>query len=347
MSIVPSTRLKVVSVHKLKTMTCYRKYYWRYVLNLESKAMNLNFWYGGVLGAGFEAMLQGQNWKAAMQDEHQKRCAGMSIHSELVAEMDLQYRLIGAILAGAATQSAVKQMTLTESQVPIRMQLSDSDVLYCGTADGIGDWKGLRSLFEIKTASRVNAAYLSALSFDPQIYSYSMTPATRGCFQCAYCIFTKTQKRVKRRQTIDEFVAEITDDIVARPDMYYQWHKVSLGKATLEANREDVEATTAIMARQFDDLGDRVLDYSKWPKQPDKCFDYAGCEFLPLCKNAATWQHYLRMYRQRTILYEEERAELANDRVAPVSTSIAKKKVNKKAAKVVKKKVKATKSPKS
>ena len=73
MSIVPSTRLKVVSVHKLKTMTCYRKYYWRYVLNLESKAMNLNFWYGGVLGAGFEAILQGDDWKAAMQDEQDRK----------------------------------------------------------------------------------------------------------------------------------------------------------------------------------------------------------------------------------------------------------------------------------
>ena len=49
--ITPSTKLKIVSVSKLKSVTCLRKYYWRRILNLESRNMNLAFWYGGVLAA--------------------------------------------------------------------------------------------------------------------------------------------------------------------------------------------------------------------------------------------------------------------------------------------------------
>ena len=54
----------------------------------------------------------------------------------------------------------------------------------------------------------------------------------------------------------------------------------------------------------------RILDPAFWPKRENKCFDYSGCEFLPLCSHPDNWEIYLRTYRQRRILYKEELNEM-------------------------------------
>jgi len=335
-SIVPSNKLRVVSVHKLKDISCFRRYYWRWILNLQTRATNLNFWYGGVLGAGFEAMLMGEDWQAEMLAEHARRTVTQSIPEETRAEMDLQYRLIEVLLEGGQRRPEVAEMRLEVTQVPVRLRLEHSGVLYCGTADGKGRYRGKPSMYEIKTAARVNAAYLDALAFDPQLYSYAMTPAFKGITSCCYGIFMKPQKRVKRKQTIDEFVEEIRQDCVDRPNVYYQFHTVPLGRSVMKANRADVENATEILQRRYDYLGDQLHAPDRWPKCPNKCFEYSGCEFLPLCKNAGSWEYYLRLYRQRDFLYEEEKAEL----VEPVG-GIVRKKVKRKMVKKVKKTKKA------
>jgi len=46
--IIPSTKLKVISGHKLNDMACWRYYHWRWIQNLEPKRLNLNLWYGAV-----------------------------------------------------------------------------------------------------------------------------------------------------------------------------------------------------------------------------------------------------------------------------------------------------------
>lgn len=310
-TIVPSPNLRVLTVHKMKDLGCWRRYYWRWVRNLESRALNLNYFYGAVLGSGFEATLMGKDWPEAMRAEDERRRAGRSISQETLAEMDLQVQLIEGILRGAKQQPAVQKMKLEKSQIPVAMRLRNG-LLYRGMADGKGTYDGVRSLFEIKTASRVSAEYLAALAFDPQIYSYAMTPEFQGIGQCAYCVFQKPQKRVKKGQTIDEFIQEVAMDAQLRPNMYYHWHRVPLGVETAKANAEDVEAKAEILLNRYEQLGPAgVLDHRNWPKCPDKCFEYSGCEFLPLCKNAATWEYYLRMYQQREMLYEEEKEELA------------------------------------
>jgi len=137
-NIIPSTKLKCVSVHKMADFACPRKYFWRRVLNLQSKNLNMNFWYGSVLGAGFEAILLGKkNWKQLMKKESIASLKGYDT-SKLTEEIDLQYRLIEGILEQAKVQAKQYGMSLTKSQVPVKTKLK-CGVVYCGTEDGEGN----------------------------------------------------------------------------------------------------------------------------------------------------------------------------------------------------------------
>jgi len=315
-SIIPSVRLKVVSVSKLSTTPCLRQYFWKYIMNLEGRRIYLPFWFGGVLGAGFEALLLGKPVKAALRKEHLKRTEGYDIDDEMKEELKLQLRLIAVILDGAKCQPSVKRMKLTESQIKFCLKLKDSGVLYCGTEDGEGTYRGQGTLFEIKamSANYANSAFLTSLTYGKQINGYAWARRSLGkstVGQCCACVFKKPGKKLKRGQSIDDFVEEIRKDVLERPDMYFIWHQFNLGKQTVDGVGADIEREAYILKMLYLDCGKDILDPLKWPKRENKCHDYAGCEFIQLCKNMRTWKLYLRYFRQREMLYKEEEGELA------------------------------------
>lgn len=312
-NIIPSTKLLVVSCHKMADFACPRRYFWRRVKNLQSKNLNTNFWYGSVLGEGFEAILLGKkNWKQLMRKEHNNSLKGYDT-SKLVDELDLQYRLIEVILEQAKVQAKQCGMLLTKSQVPVRTKLR-CGVTYCGTEDGEGVYEGKRSLFEIKTASKVNQGYLDSLKLDKQINSYcwaNRNSKIKHYNKCVYCIFKKPQKRLKKNQTVDEFVEEIAQDCIDRPEMYYVWLQLSLVKQFVDSVGNSIERMAEILKMIYDGLSKKqLLDPNYWPEMETKCSDYSGCEFLPLCLHPNNWQMYLRFYKQRTHLYSLEDKEL-------------------------------------
>ena len=313
-SIIPSTKLKCVSVHKLRDFACPRRYFWRRVMNFQSKNLNMNFWYGSVLGAGFEAILLGKkNWKQLIRKESRECLEGYDI-SKLGEEIDLQLRLIEVILEQAKVQAKQHGMSLVKSQVPVKYRLR-CGVTYCGTEDGEGEYGGKRSLYEIKTASKVNQGYLDSLKLDKQINSYCWAnrnnSKAKHYSQCTYCVFKKPQKRLKRNQTVDEFVDEIAQDCIDRPEMYYEWLQLSLVKPFVDSVGNSIERMAEILKQIYDSLTkEQLLDPNYWPEMESKCSEYSGCEFLPLCLHPNNYEMYLRFYHQRTLLYELEKEEL-------------------------------------
>jgi len=312
-SIIPSTKLLCVSVHKMADFSCPRRYFWRRVLNLQSRNLNTNFWYGSVLGAGFEAILLGKkNWRQVMRKEHNNSIKGYDV-SKLTDELGLQYRLIEVILEQAKVQAAQHGMTLIKSQVPVNTKLR-CGVVYCGTEDGEGVYEDKPSLYEIKTATKVNQGYLDSLKLDKQINSYcwgSRSSKRKHYGQCTYCIFKKPQKRLKKNQTPDEFVEEIAQDCIDRPEMYYVWLQLSLVKQFVDSVGNSIERMAEILKGIYDGLSkEELLDPNYWPEMETKCSDYSGCEFLPLCLHPDNWRVYLRFYKQRTMLYDLEEEEL-------------------------------------
>lgn len=316
--IIPSTKLKVISVHKLGDISCWRNYFWFRILNLEPRGINLNFWYGGVLGAGFEQMLLGGKYnrtkiEKVLSAESKRRTQRHRLTPDDTAEIKLQRQLISLFLAGVAKQKFFKDMRMTESQVKVSYSIMPG-ITFHGTLDGLGTYKDKSSSFEFKTAARITDKTFETLLYDKQVYGYPIgLKLSKKSYptKCCYIIFRKTQKRIKKNQTEDEFVQEIKEDIATRPDFYYIHYPLSLGKTTMEQVKKDIFAGTRILKTIYDSLAKKeLLNPESWPKCEKQCSSFSGCPFMILCRHPQRWRVYSRLFQQREMLYEEEKKEL-------------------------------------
>lgn len=310
-NILPSTKLKVVSVHKLGDTICWRKFFWRRVLNLESRNLNMNFWYGSVSGEGIEAMLSGGDWRAAMAEEDEKSLRGYVISPLDEENLKLNRRLIEASLEAAELQPAVDKMKLIETQIKFAVPLK-CGVKFCGTLDGIGTYDDTPHMFEFKTAKQFKKNYKEWLLFDKQINGYAWAMRSKGTplGRCRYCIFKKYGRRLGKK-TLNQFVEQWKEDLRDPKREEYKWESISLGATTVTETYYDIEQEAEDLLAKFERAKKgQLLDPHYWPKRENKCHDYAGCEFLPLCSNPSRWNVFLRTYKQRTMLYEEEIEEV-------------------------------------
>lgn len=312
--IIPSVRLKVVSVHKLQGFKCWRKYFWRWILNLEPRKMSFAFWYGGVLHAGFEALLLGKNPTVAMKKESRRRTSRYNLSGDDREEIALQMRLLQACVAEAARQPWVKKCKLKWAERQFCLRLEKSGLLFCSTLDGRGVDTDVDSLFEIKTAKSVTNDYFTALTFDMQIHGYGLQLREKKekCpRQCTYCVFRKPQRRVKKKQSVDAFVKEMTRDFKERADWYYIRYPHPLGRLTITETGKDVEAGALLLQTIYNKYANNeLLERTTWPRNTSQCLSYGACPYLILCKYPKKWRLYLRLFQQRQMLYEEEKQEL-------------------------------------
>jgi len=296
-------------------------------MNMETVNFNKNFWWGGVLGEGFEQMLLGnKKWKSKMLAEDKKRCKGQRITEEMKSELDVCRRLIEVQLECVQKQPIYETLKLTESQVKFAVPL-DCGVTFVGTKDGEGEDGGKRALFEIKTASQVNQAYLDALRYGKQVNGYAYSDVKMGrkdrATVCRACVFVKPGKWIKKGQTVDEFVDEIRADIcggigwkgktlTASPQKYYSFHRFSLGQMAVKEVGCDIEQETADLLSKYERAKDerQLMDPHYWPKRENKCHEYSGCEFQRLCLAGPSWEAALNGYKQRTMMYDLEEEEL-------------------------------------
>jgi hypothetical protein len=317
----PSTKLLSVNVHKLKALECPRKYYWLFVRNLESKYIKVYYWYGSVLGEGWECMLRGASDRQvqdAMDRVDKKFRDRYEVGPVAADEMRLQRQIIDKVLAGAKLHSMYKDLRLNDSQAKFSVQLRDSPVKFVGTKDGDGTYQDTLVLLENKCiiAGMVNDQLFKALAMDMQVNGYVYADRLSGgnyATSCAYCVFKKTQKRVKKRQTEDEFVKEISEDIIQRPSMYYDWRVFRIGRTAVTETGEDIERKALELWDKYEVLGEEVLDPHCWPRETSVCGKFAGCEFLRLCSEPARASVYQQDFVEREMRYDEERKELSTN----------------------------------
>lgn len=324
-NIIPSVRLRVVSVHKLQALTCMRKYYWQFIRNLESRNLNQSFWWGSVLGEGWEAALMGKDWRKAMRREDKKHCKDKRISTDVAEDMDVIRSIIEIQIESALQQPIVKDFKIIKTQEKFAVPLK-CGVTFCGTKDAVGTDQGVPTLFENKTASRVTPAYLESLRYGKQVNGYAWSEIKERrkerVTQCRCCVFCKPALRVKKDQSIEEFKDEIRCDIMggtdyrgkkrpARPDHYYRWLKFTFGKKTVMDVGRDIEQETFDLLEKYSRASEKqILDPYYWPRRKNKCSEYAGCQFQALCKDVSRWEMYLGGFQQREMLYKQEEEEL-------------------------------------
>lgn len=324
-TIKPSVRFRVLSVHKMHSMSCLRQFFYERVLNLQTSKIIIPFWFGGILHTGIQYLLLGYNDSEideAMELESRRRCKGSVITATDKAEMALQFQILRTLVFTARevshTNWRLDKIDLDWSEEQVSWPVPGfPDVQFCSTIDGGGTVRGRPSLIEIKTAKSVSNDYFATLEFDAQVCSYILghkKDRKNGTNKCLYMVFRKPQLRIKKTETIDEFADRIAQDLVDRPDFYFMSKSLTIGKNAIRYAQEDIIADTEILTDRYDKLNKRggLLKAKNWPKKTKYC-DYYNrpCPFKMVCRHGGDPSTFMPMFRQREMLYEAERKELA------------------------------------
>lgn len=313
--------LRCVTIHRMQCLSCPRKYFWRYVANLEPKSLSLPLWFGRMVHAGLGARLSGRTAAAAklamvMSDRETCKEHGASVPADTQREMEI-YRAIGpAMVEGFhAFAGARVELRCTEQQFSVPLSCG---VMFCGTRDAEGTYESKTALFEFKTASQISQDTFDTMAFNGQVYGYiaSLSPAKRPA-RFVYAVLRKPSKWVKRGQSIAEFVQEIKDDIKARPEFYFAVWLQAPGVNAIGWALADIEAATNDLWHKYNRLSrvhGGLHQPMNWPRNDQQCHSYGRCPFLDLCKESWNWQLKARMlYATRAPQYNiehEERKEI-------------------------------------
>lgn len=335
--IIPSDKLKCLSVHKMQSLSCWRRYYLMFIRNLQSRRINLNFWLGGVLHVGWQYRLLGfepDEIEAAMRRESLSRQRGYEILPEDQIEMQWQFDLVRAwLLAGWRTRHVhwrPDRLALEESEVKITWPVpGHPEVLFCSSLDGVGTYMGKPIILEIKTARTVNLEYFITKELDAQPVSYCLghKQALGPVSQVLYMVFRKPGIRLRKTETSREFFDRICDDMTEvthdkkgaikknGPEWYFQSNLVPIGKNKIAAQSKSIQATTEILLDRYAKLTKRgtLHDIHEWPIEDTAQCDAFNqpCCFKELCRRGGNIDTFLPNYTQRECLYAEEKKELA------------------------------------
>jgi len=320
--IKPSTKLKVITVHKLQDLTCLRRYFWHWILNLEPKRLNLAFWWGGVIGAGFAAVLLGHHSDGileAIEVESKKRVRRHTVTLDDEREMEVQKQLIWMLIEAARPICHRQGLRLKKAEEKVCFRLTGSPVWFYGKLDGVGVHGKKSAIIETKSASTINDDYLNAIVRSRQVYSYAVAKSKKGnCpAECCYCIFHKPMKRVKQNQSINSFLAEMQEDIQKRAIWYFRLRPYTLSKNVILHTEKTLESSAKMLLAIYKSLGKDLLQPYSWPEADERqCLTYGGCQYLLLCQSPDTWQVCAKhFYQQREFLYEIENEEVQNERI--------------------------------
>lgn len=315
----PSTRLLCVNVHKLQDTSCNRYYFWRWVLNLVLRKLNVAFWFGSIVHRGNELLAQeksiGQVAKGINKLSKEYLSSSPPMDKDK-AEINIQLEIAHKMVQAYAKLVRVKMkgLTLLGTEKRFKLRLSQSPVDFVGQIDAAYNEKSNIILQEGKTAKQINDDFFSRLKFDKQVNGYAL--GVKELFgrlptKCYYTAFRKPQIRPRQKETIPQYLKRLEEDFIGRADWYFITHIHRFGKRSVEAVLQDIEWLTFDLYAKFNYLStDQLLCPANWPRDDRKCFVYGTCPYFLLCKNYDNYPLYLQFYRERDIRYDEEEAEL-------------------------------------
>jgi PD-(D/E)XK nuclease superfamily len=278
-------------------LTCFRRcpkeHYFRYVLRRELK------------GPKSEALTKGTAGHKAIGEHHR----GEVVHFEVLTP-DMR-----ALVRGYQAWWGTPDRQFACEQTDVAFQISlHNGIVVIGEFDGVGVRRdtGKRTIQEIKTSSEdisLGSSYWQKVALtDPQVTTYLLASQKKGWghTEVLYDVMRKPdQKRLyatpqaSRRytkptktepsrlysdqrendETDDEFELRILEDILKRPERYYQRGVVVRLEHEHEAYLRDVDGVVRLM-QVTRTMGENV------PRNVDSCFKYGRpCDFFLVCGN--------------------------------------------------------------
>lgn len=164
-----------------------------------------------------------------------------------------------------------------------------------GKIDGVVPLGGSHArVIEDKFVGQIQKVMIERLPLDEQIAEYVDALAQKGWtaeVEYRHTLFPginpKKAQEFKTKpnypgETLDEFAVRLAADIIDRPDHYFNMQRLLFDQAALERHRAGRWRTAKDIMRARRDLPVLGLDQA-YPQHSWRCYEYGGCEFLPIC----------------------------------------------------------------
>lgn len=289
-------------------MNCRQKFSWQYLHRLSPRAPSLPFLVGGLVHNGLERMYKSGGFdtyeeRGVVEAACDKACMESSLTTQQSDKAWEQSAVVMGILGGYAKYYLKRDLAawrVKEAEASFSYPLPNGwkamgkrDMVVVRKSDGkVG-------LVEHKTASRVDANYVSKLPLDAQIIGYANSikkETGRLPSFVVYNVMKKSQLRRSQKETFDAFQRRIEQDYLLNPSVYYY-------RETLQFSERDVaryEEEHNKFAREME----RAIKEKYFYKNTSECTRYGPCPYMPLCIQGPNRANLSR-FRERTETHEE------------------------------------------
>lgn len=319
-NIAPSTTLKYMGVHKIQdSMDCDRLYFWKWILNLVPKRINIPFIFGTITHKAFELLADKRvtaDILTAMDHKAKEELKGYLISSIEQDELDLQIEVAKTLISVFIDLFGNEffRFSSLHTEKTFKIPLTMSPIILIGVIDAYGIEDKKLKLKEIKTSARITKEYFARLKFDKQINIYALgVESIEGRLpqSCNYAVIRKPQISVKQKETVKQFIKRLRNDLYSRPDFYFLCESINFGKYTVQSVMNDVEWATFSLFAKFNYFNiKQLLNPDCWPRNDTACFRYGTCPYFILCRNMQKYQLFFQLFRMREIRFKEEMEEL-------------------------------------
>ena len=293
---IPSSpALTHMQVSKLNLFAeCHRKYYWRFIRNVDPKKISIPFFVGGMYHTGLEAFYKGEDTDKIIKSidtDIDDFLSTRFIQPEELGQLEIQRAIIIGMLKGYFKVYAkdIKKWKIIATELFVEMPIEGFDFPLIGTIDLVYQYKKKIWIGEHKTASQITKDYIDRLPFDLQVMLYPLMvryALKRDVQAVCYSITRKPTIRQKQNETFKDFISRISDDYVNREDFYFYREEILynpkyIKHAINDLHRisEELESYHTMMEKN------EVLKMENWYRNSRACFQFGRCPFFNLCKH--------------------------------------------------------------
>jgi hypothetical protein len=166
-----------------------------------------------------------------------------------------------------------------------------------GRADGIVDHGAYLELIEDKLVGRIDPVSVKKVKLDRQVglESYALWRITgKPVRVIRYRWVKKPSIKQRQSESVEEFIARLTQDYRERPDFYT--HEEQTFRSDDDLLLLEAELWEYAEQRR------QAVHSGVWPRNTSSCSDYGGCPFIPLCVGDPDAKH---LYRRKEAAHDE------------------------------------------
>lgn len=149
------------------------------------------------------------------------------------------------------------------------------------------------TLVEDKLVKQIQQAMIDRLPLDHQVTEYVDAILRRGFTADVWYRHTRfptsepkligTKKTGgRRRETLTEYAMRLSEDVLDRPEHYFDQQHIIFPKEHLDDYRKGRWGVAQQILQARRDARSKGHEVA-YPMNPSRCWEYGGCEFIPLC----------------------------------------------------------------